>query len=99
MASVFEGFPLGLIEALARGIPVIATNCPTGPSDIVYDGLNGLLIPPGSVDAFRGALERALHPDPWSWNAQQIQNNAVNRFNASRVFAAMLAGINAVSSL
>ncbi len=99
LSSDFEGFPMALIESLSRGIPVIATNCPTGPSDIIYDGRNGILTPPGSVEAFRTAIDRALQSSPWTWNAQQIQNNAVERFNATHVFSSMLQGIRDVIPL
>ena len=43
MSSDFEGFGLVIVEAMACGIPVIATNCPFGPSEIIEDGVNGLL--------------------------------------------------------
>lgn len=43
-----EGFGLTIIEAMALKKPVIATNIP-GPSDIVVDGENGFLVPPGDV--------------------------------------------------
>lgn len=43
MSSDFEGFGLVIVEAMACGIPVIATNCPFGPSEIIEDGVTGLL--------------------------------------------------------
>jgi glycosyltransferase involved in cell wall biosynthesis len=43
LSSDFEGFGLVIIEAMACGIPVVATNCPYGPSDIIEDSKTGLL--------------------------------------------------------
>ena len=43
LSSDFEGFGLVIIEAMACGIPVVATNCPFGPSEIIEDGVTGLL--------------------------------------------------------
>lgn len=44
LTSDFEGFPMVLLEALARGIPAIAWDCPHGPRDIVRTNVNGWLV-------------------------------------------------------
>ncbi|MDB9961272.1 glycosyltransferase family 4 protein [Oceanihabitans sp.] len=45
LPSNFEGFPNALIEAMSFGLACIATNCPSGPSEIIKDNENGFLIP------------------------------------------------------
>ncbi|WP_052134764.1 glycosyltransferase [Sphingomonas sp. 37zxx] len=68
-----EGFPNGLVEALALGIPVLSTNCPSGPSEILADsareaisGLTiapyGILTPPNDADSMARGMEAALEP-------------------------------------
>lgn len=63
LPSDWEGFGMVLVEALARGVPVIASNCFTGPSDIVTHGRNGWLFSPGDVDALRNILTLILSGD------------------------------------
>ncbi len=52
LTSRFEGFPMALIEANQRGIPVISSDCKTGPSDVVIQGKNGYLYPEGDMIKF-----------------------------------------------
>jgi glycosyltransferase involved in cell wall biosynthesis len=56
LTSDFEGFPNALIEAQALGLPAVATRCPTGPDEIVKDGVTGLLVPVGDVDVLAAAI-------------------------------------------
>ena len=58
LSSRFEGFPLILLEAMSKGMGIVAFDCPTGPADIVDDHANGLLIPAEDVEGLsRGILE------------------------------------------
>lgn len=59
LSSDWENFPHAAVEALSVGTPLVATAV-GGVGEIVIDGVNGLLVPPGSPEAFGHALERLL---------------------------------------
>lgn len=63
LSSVYEGLGVVLVEALACGTPVISTDCPSGPREILDDGRFGPLVPVGD-DASMAAAIRATLDDP-----------------------------------
>ncbi|MBI5049914.1 MAG: glycosyltransferase [Nitrospirae bacterium] len=60
LPSDFEGFPNVLLEAMACGVSIVSTNCPYGPSEIITDGDNGLIVPVGDVHGMAVAIGRLL---------------------------------------
>jgi glycosyltransferase involved in cell wall biosynthesis len=65
LSSRTEAFPSVLIEALAAGAQIVATDCPFGPREILQDGAFGKLVPVGDVNALALGLEQALtRPSP-----------------------------------
>jgi glycosyltransferase involved in cell wall biosynthesis len=63
LSSRFEGLPGALIQALAAGCPVVSTDCPSGPMEILENGRWGTLIPVGDEDALAAAINRVLNSD------------------------------------
>lgn len=65
LCSRREGSGAVLVEALACGTPVVATDCPSGPAEILQNGRVGSLVPVGDDAALARAIERVLdHPPP-----------------------------------
>ncbi|KRC61946.1 hypothetical protein ASE14_14305 [Agromyces sp. Root81] len=64
LTSHSEGFPLVLVEAMAAGCLPIAYDIPYGPADLIRDGRNGFLVPPGDVDGLADAIVRLQRMSP-----------------------------------
>ncbi len=84
LTSRWEGLPGVLIQAMACGCPVVSTDCPSGPSEILAQGKYGHLVPVGDVAKLAEALEQVLDGDkrlpPVSWLEQFESETVVSQY-------------------
>ena len=82
LPSLIEGMPNALLEAMACGVPVIASNCESGPREILADGQYGRLVPPGDSAALAGAIEDAMANYPvFQATAETARSYVEQRFS------------------
>lgn len=79
MTSRFEGLPMVLLEAKAHRLPLVSFDCPTGPAEIIEDGVNGTLVPPGDVDSMAAAVNELIESQ-----AKRVEYSAMSGSNANR---------------
>jgi GalNAc-alpha-(1->4)-GalNAc-alpha-(1->3)-diNAcBac-PP-undecaprenol alpha-1,4-N-acetyl-D-galactosaminyltransferase len=85
LSSRFEGFPVTLAEAMAYGVPVIATDCLSGPREIIHNGTDGLLVVPDNIDALAVGLDILMSdPDKRQYFSHHAPN-VLNRFGVEPV--------------
>lgn len=84
LTSLYEGFPNVLVESITMGTPVVSVNCPSGPGEIVVDGVNGYLCQSRNVETIVAAMDLAAAND---WNRDLIKQSA-EPFSRQKILAA-----------
>jgi len=93
LSSLYEGMPNALVEAMLGRVPVLATDCPSGPAEILYGGRLGRLVPPANAKQLADAMEDAmLAPDRWKARVAAARSHIEKSFSAE-------AGIERLQSL
>lgn len=86
LSSDYEGMPNVVIEAMAVGIPVISTDCPSGgPSYLIENGKNGILTPVGDLDALSDAMSKIAESDEFAMKISKEAQTIKSRLNAEVV--------------
>lgn len=96
LPSRYEGFPNGLVEAMALGVPCVATRCRTGPEEIIRDGENGLLVPVEDPGSLAMAIDRLLGDATLRERMGGAARDSARRYDAPgivRQFEEMISGV------
>ncbi|NLU76425.1 glycosyltransferase family 4 protein [Streptomyces sp. HNM0575] len=87
VTSSLESFGMTIVEAMRCGLPVVATDCPHGPGEIIRDGVDGFLAPTNDIPAVSGALLRLMNDDDLRRRMGQAAVASSARFDPSKVGA------------
>ncbi|WP_432152680.1 glycosyltransferase family 4 protein [Streptomyces sp. bgisy029] len=85
VASDRESFGMTIVEAMRGGLPVVATDCPHGPAEIIEDGVDGRLVPVGDTDAITAALLQLIEDDDLRHRMGGAALAASERFAPERI--------------
>lgn len=97
MSSDFEGMPNALLEACTMGLPCIATDCLTGPSDIIDNGTTGLLVPIRNVERMVDAICFYIeNPKIAQFMANKGQQFCIDNYSSEKVVKCFIKGLDLI---
>jgi glycosyltransferase involved in cell wall biosynthesis len=87
LTSKKEGFPMVLLEAKSFGLPIVSFDIPTGPKEIVRNGVDGFLVPLGDIQGFVRRLEILAQDDTLREAFSQAAREDIERFSPEKIGA------------
>lgn len=85
MSSRYEGFPNALCEGMACGLPAVSFRCPSGPSDIIRHGVDGLLVPDGDVTVLADSIKILMNDGKKRQEMSKRSIEITDRYSSKKI--------------
>ena len=85
LTSLYEGFSLALLEAQVAGLPIVSFDCPTGPSEIVSNGVNGYVVTQFDVDELTDKVQELISSPDMRVSFSEHAGDMLHRYEKKRV--------------
>ena len=95
LSSNYEGLSNALLEAMMMGLPCISTNC-AGSDEVIVDGINGVLVPVGNVDALSAAMIKIADDKSFAHRIGLVARNTAEVFKTENVMEQWISVIEKV---
>ena len=86
MTSRYEGLPLVLLEAQQYNLPIVSFRCPTGPNEIIEDGVNGYLVECYDTDKLSEKLLELMEDEALRQSFSEHAKDNMDKFNKDKIF-------------
>jgi glycosyltransferase involved in cell wall biosynthesis len=87
LSSRFEGFPNALLEAMSASLPVVSFDCPSGPSELITSGVDGMLVPPEDEEQLTASMRELLRDASKRKELGENAQRSSQRFALTQVMA------------
>lgn len=85
MTSRYEGLPLVLLEAQQYNLPIVSFSCPTGPNEIIEDGVNGYLVECYNTDKLSEKLLELMEDEVLRQSFSEHAKDNLDKFNKDKI--------------